>query len=90
VLVGPGGDSPRRFRAANRRLRTPGVTVGAVALIAIVAGHGPGLLAGTPEPRPSTSPSSDRPYREWTGDAARPSGNAFVPSPTRLLRLPAI
>lgn len=94
LLAGPSGgrDLPRLGRLVPPD-RVARLLVAAAAVLAAVTA-GPGLLSGS-APAPADQPRGpaverdDGPAATWTGDPQRPSGNRFVQSPVRLLRLPA-
>lgn len=104
LVVGPEARPGRTTRSPGPAVRAVvdllarpvarrGVLGGAAVLAALTLG--PGLLSGpptseTPERQRGGVTSRDAgPAGAWTGPPERPSGNRFVQSPVRLLRLPA-
>lgn len=98
LVVGPGarsGRTPRGAGAAARLATGWGWRLlGGVAALLLAVTLGPGLLSG-PAPAPErqqregVTARDARTAGEWTGPPERPTGNRFVQSPVRLLRLPA-
>lgn len=71
--------------------------LGAVAVVVGAVLFGPGLLSSGPSPTAktprqaggATAAGPDRTVEPWTGADTRSHGNTFLPSVSRVIRLPA-